>query len=249
MFWAKRNNLQNLRSEHLTPSHDQHVTNMWPGKGGRYRPRGTVALSHLVFLVLDSHFGKLKNLDLHVTRAISMFAGSTNGSINANQIPPLGMIYNPSQINICISFVPSLLSLRHLSSICLTIYLNLFGLTNLTQKGYLIKICWPICWPNKWRNCPSVSALACCRSCTHHSSHSMSAVRIPSHSFADPNVTWSSTFFHSIVSISFLNASSVCMTCMRNCSASSSCSMICTCTSHQELWQVDRPPQPSEDFT
>ena len=45
------------------------------------------------------------------TRAISMFAGSTNGSTNANQIPPLGMICNPSQINICLSFVPNLLSL------------------------------------------------------------------------------------------------------------------------------------------
>ena len=48
-----------------------------------------------------------------------MFAGSTNGSTNANQIPPLGMICNPGQINICLSFVPSLLSLlafvQHLS--------------------------------------------------------------------------------------------------------------------------------------
>ena len=73
-----------------------------------------------------------------VTRAISMFAGSTNGLTNANQIPPLGMICNPSQINpLCQVYCP----FQHLSSICLTIYLNLFGLTNLTQKGYLIKIC------------------------------------------------------------------------------------------------------------
>ena len=54
-----------------------------------------------------------------LTRAISMFAESTNGLTNANQIPPLGMICNPSQINICSSFVPSLLSLlafvQHLS--------------------------------------------------------------------------------------------------------------------------------------
>ena len=59
-----------------------------------------------------------------------MFAGSTNGS---NQISPLDVICNPSQINICLSFV-SLLSLlafvQHLSH-----NLNLFGLTNITPKG------------------------------------------------------------------------------------------------------------------